>query len=411
LVRQINEELIDELMQRVHQSNDDIEIYDLELTFTINPNALIVGQGAFGKPKWLTTNDYKQSWRTFEGPDGFNVSCAATAITIALAKDGKFGPGNVNLGSDERKQNNLIRYASELQNELQWNCDTSISDLSNFPTRYPEYRLVVVIPYTRNYRSTSYVSSEWTATDVKDAKKKTIYLLYDETNRHFGLVRSPATVYRDFHKSGGWCFCHKCLSIYLSSKGHEDCAWSNTIRYANGVETEIPTPAFCSRATLMAKKFGDEHYCNHCALHSQLAKSGVKGAYNLRCPLYCKSKTGIIAHQDAQGNFLPFDIEAEEEELGSENTIIIYDIESAVIRTEETYTADALIREFVDEDSIAPPEEDDGHNIIRLYKSEHTPNLLVWCNMDTPEDLHEETDIGSFVRKMLEVRIINIKLI
>lgn len=411
MVHQINEELIDELLQRIHQSNDDIEIYDLELTFTINPNALLVGQGAFGKPKWLSTNNYKQSWRTFEGPDGFNVSCAATAITIALAITGKYGPGNVNFGSDLRKQKNLIRHASDLQNELQWNCDTSISDLSNFPTRYPEWRLVVVIPYTRNYRSTSYVSSEWTATDDNDAKKKSIYLLYDETNRHFGLVSSPASVYRDFHKSHGWSFCHKCLSVYLLLKGHDDCAWSNTERFNDGTIEERPTPAFCSRATLMAKKFSDEHYCNHCVLHSQLAKSGVEGAYNLRCPLYCKSRTAMIARQDEGGHLLPFVEEEAVEEIGGENTIIIYDIESAVIRTEETYTADALIREFVDEECIAPPEEDDGHNIIRLYKSEHTPNLLVWCNMDTPEDLHEETDIGSFVRKMLEVRIINIKLI
>jgi len=389
LVRHIDADTLEELLITIHQSNDEIEIYDLELTFTINPNSLIVGQGTFGKPSWLKTTDFAQSWKTFEGPDGFNVSCAAIAITIHIAKYGEFGTGGVNMGSDPKREKALINTATDLQKKLQWNCDTSISDLANFPYLYPTWRLVVVIPYLRNYSQTAFVHPSWKAETAAIAKLKSIYLLYDESKRHFGLIRSPEAAYRQFHKSDSWKFCHKCLSIYDRSTTHVNCKWI----IEDGGDRVDAAPKHKSKSARMALKMKNEHYCNHCALHAQLAKSGVANAYNLRCPLQCLAK--ITESEDLIDN------EAIVEE--EYRTLIIYDIESAVVKTLETYTAAKLIEEFVDEDAIAAPNEDDGFNIIRLYKSEHRPNLLVWCNMDTPDDLHEETDIATFVRKIMDM--------
>ena len=83
-LRNIDIATILNVMERLAQSEVDVELYNLDWTFTIDPNSLLNGAGGkFPIPSWAGSVRNRETWKEQEY-QGQKINCAAFALTWYL---------------------------------------------------------------------------------------------------------------------------------------------------------------------------------------------------------------------------------------------------------------------------------------------------------------------------------------
>lgn len=148
-LKDITSQAIEDIFEKIIQSNDSVEIFDIEWQFTIDPNTTIYGAGGnFPIPKWV--KNYRDTWVEQYADDRkrkigsskapVKVNCAAYAI----------------LRYNSDATNTTRKNALELQKSLNWGDRIDHLDLVKYVQVYKTMRICVLAPpveaATHDYR-------------------------------------------------------------------------------------------------------------------------------------------------------------------------------------------------------------------------------------------------------------------
>lgn len=260
----LNEASITDLLERIQQSETELEIGQLTWTFTFDPNVFRQGAGgSVKKPKWWF-NNLDLAWKEFRTDTG-PVSCLAVALVIAMK-----GVLDRNINYNQR-QNLLAEHACNLQTELGWATSVGLNRLKDFTIAYPKFRLTCLMPHEKDSRNYTFIGSEYdhTVLGINRKPKFALYVYYDMEQNHFVNVSSPQQFYCAKLNSRRHKFCHSCLVV--TSGGHTCQELVVPVRIQ---EKE------CEKCGLFGKHKCDFVKCKNC-----LAKYS-NGWYNHRCVLF-----------------------------------------------------------------------------------------------------------------------------
>ena len=139
-VGDIQDQLILNILEAIHQSSDDIELIDIEWSFVINAAAVDGAAGNIPVQAWWPASRQK-SFVTWEDKDG-PISCAAIALTIMMK------PWTGYAG--KKGDTGLITHARKLQTEMGWETYTTPYDILKFVEKYDTFRVAIMIPTDRH---------------------------------------------------------------------------------------------------------------------------------------------------------------------------------------------------------------------------------------------------------------------
>ena len=222
--RQIDGELIEDMLDNVVNSNDEIHINDLEFSFRVPlflddmlqgavgrmvPRAIALGRsrgaGRARIPKWWPGGKFLKTWTSV--PE--DVNCAAFALCYLMWNDVRqYRKGN---GRD-------VRDAKELMVKLGWGTVVEVGDVKDFVREFPDY-LVAVLTYDSLRRPSSFVTVGSEFAD-DDKHSKILYLIYDPVQQHFAAHPNIQSVLRKKFTEY-WMWCYACHSGYVTASGHE----------------------------------------------------------------------------------------------------------------------------------------------------------------------------------------------
>lgn len=198
---------IDSVLQgfeNIHQSNADINIFNIEIGFTLlqqRPR----GFGQTKMPEYISTR-LKNTW-TEQRYNNRKIACGAFAIAYQIVS--------------RPNQNCLAqRRALQLMDEFVWGEGLTANDLARFVDHYKDYRLTIILPALMCYEPTTFKGSDYVYEEdtngkiTKECLKKTLYIVYDPVTKHYGCTQSPAAPRRFMKNSHSIKFCHKCVSCF-----------------------------------------------------------------------------------------------------------------------------------------------------------------------------------------------------
>ena len=207
-VENITSDLFEAMFDRVtgQGSNQELNIYEVEWSFLINPNSLARGS----LKKWKNSRKYEGLivYDTEEFPCG--VVSLAVGLVFAdeeyKAWRSKIHPGK----SKNHLFNTLCRQINSLcgKDEMTVQELLDVVHLPNFKNK----RIVIIRPRDKNWTRGSAVGEDYVFN--KDIKlDKTIYILYDILQKHFVYCRFPKAFTVSTYDSKRK-FCHDCLASW-----------------------------------------------------------------------------------------------------------------------------------------------------------------------------------------------------
>lgn len=331
-------------IEEIHQSSANIQIWDLEWTFFLDPNRIIVGGAGNKKPSYIPSNVYPDTWldqTVNEEP----ISCLAFSLATwerRFVSNRRRNPERHLLATKYR--------ARRMMEQFRWEKYVAASEIEKYLIENPTLRVTFLRPHINEHAPFSFEGTEW----VYDASdRNTIYILYSEEDQHYGLVSSPQEVFMKARSSQNIRWCNFCQAVYQRRSGH----------VCNAHPTEKVTRSEKCKACESRVCDGKCLNCDNCHVHLKNNPNS-----NHRCILYKdpeRSKSKI---------FLKYG----ERKKGYK--LYAYDLESRMNRVEGTETLEFL----TDEDSYIL----DGNNqvqTITVEKSEHIVNLVAFKDVYSNE--------------------------
>lgn len=343
-LQQLNKDHILGNLEAITQSNDTLDIQQIEWRLTLTPTSLRAGGSAKVKPpSWVPQIKFRQTWFGHEDDEG-PINCAAYALNYLLNGTEK---------RYDRKQKLADQDARLLQTELKWGVDTSLQELNEFVLKYPEYRLTAFLPNATENPAT------FTGKDFEYDEKNTkncLYLVYDAVQNHYGATRSPAEIICKIRNCNDWSWCHLCCVPVHRDKEHS-CEGSS----------------FVPRKKQVACACGQ--YGNHkcfeltCRFCSAVYK---KDTFDHRCIIYKPPRNEDKNHFVDGKEYLPD---------GKHPALFVYDLES---RMEIVHSVTEVISDFHVDDNGLYQKEDVATYDFRL--NQHKANMVVFQNVFTDEE-------------------------
>jgi hypothetical protein len=285
---ELTPETLWDITDRLAQSEVEVEIFNLDWTFTIDVNSLLEGAGgSFPIPTWAGKVRSRETW--FE--QVFNdqkINCAAFALNWAISKQ------------PQRYKNVTLRNALILQNDLGWTETVAYDELGKFVEKYSEYKLNIITPPSQKPIYT-FVGKDY----IYNEKKNIIFLYYYQNPRlgvkHYALCESPL-LKNDAH-SMKWCYF--CDFMFRRAAGH-------TCAHTCLEPSKPPAYKKCDHCGLF-------EYRNHLCFHKQCktCQSFHKLDIVHRCPLLFKTKK-----DDGGEAFIVYDLESRFEVVESISQVV-----------------------------------------------------------------------------------------
>lgn len=212
-------------------SNSNLTIYEVEWTYWINPNSLLVGAG---RAKSSVSGVYPTSEIALTW-NGEEVSCAAVVIGLWVAtRTGKIKNGK-NIGAVANRPK-LFKLCKSYEKKFGWGHEVTIEQLSEV-VNDPEFshcRIVIVNPTIKSSRSRDWAGADY----VYNEQENIIYVHYDFEDKHFMLINSPRAFVAHKHPSRLWCA--ECSCWYTSSKsGTTGCECGNAANILKVVKDRV----------------------------------------------------------------------------------------------------------------------------------------------------------------------------
>lgn len=339
-LKDVTSQAIEDIFEKIIESNDLVEIFDIEWQFTIDPNTLIFGAGgSFPIPKWVKT--YRDTWvdqyatpvkrKGGSGslPIPVKVNCAAYAIARATLTNTH--------GADAA----FCRKALELQKSLNWGDSIDHLDLIKYVKVYKTVRICVLSPpiesATHDYRGDEY---------IYNGKDNIIFLYYYQNAKlsvhHFALCCSPIFGLVNVKKLS-WCyFCAESFSKMIGHSCEQLCFEAiKSIRGGKKCEG-------CGHH-LVSKK---THICFYQTCKTCCLEKPRKSDIAHRCPL-------IFKPQKQKDNY----------------SFLVYDIESRFVKVRSV--AQVIVGFVVDEDGYYTGKETQSSMVFyEHYYNRHVANLV-----------------------------------
>ncbi len=198
----------------VVQSNQVIQIYDLEWFFNIDPITFLGGGSGNVKPDWA--QGCLPTWKD-QG-----VNCCAYALNYLMAE--------YDITKNEQFKNRAVREAAKLAEELDWGDTTTILQLQEFVEAYPRYRVTAM--WNLPHQAHTYIGAEYEempkAVEGKPESRPDRYTLYLILYcGHWGACKSPSKAWSNIGKVA--TFCNRCVKPVYYTQFH-DCDTGENVR-------------------------------------------------------------------------------------------------------------------------------------------------------------------------------------
>jgi hypothetical protein len=161
-------QLFDRILEDLVQSNDQVEMADLDWKFTID-QSIRGGAPEAKRPSFLKGQLSKTIERAWQS---HNVNCAAYALCSLM-----YTPVY---------DRDLLDRARELVFEMKWGSTCDKYDFKYFVEKYTQYRVTVRVHGLDRKFLCDYKGEEW------DDPRKHLRLIYDDNQKHYGLYTLPS---------------------------------------------------------------------------------------------------------------------------------------------------------------------------------------------------------------------------
>ena len=197
-------DIIEQIIEDLQQSNEDVSIYDIEWSVVIRTTTITQGAAPDVRiPSWIV--NYKATWQghTFQG---VTLNCAAFALAFW-----RWGTPHI---AEARAE------AYDIQTRFNWETSVTFAQIGRVVT-LPEFADVRLIIYTpgqiRGFVDSTYSGIDY---DPESARNEhVIFMVFDPAQKHYGLGQ-PRSVFTKFGIKGmdRATICHKCSFAYTPTR-------------------------------------------------------------------------------------------------------------------------------------------------------------------------------------------------
>lgn len=354
-----------ELIQAIHQSNDDIEFRDLRWIYKFNNHSMRVGgAGVKNIPKrfWGGKVKYAEVWKQHSDDQG-DISCAAFAISYAIAN------------KKERERNKVPKQARDLMTKMGWGPEISVEEMGDYVKVHKDKKLIVLMEGEREavtYEGENYTHIYKPGTDDYDTvgDPDLVHIVYIPDLRHFICLDGFSSL---LQKKRNWVFdrfCYKCNFCYNRYKNNCRCDMTEEERNARLIKRRKKQRMLntkCECGTFGCDKKECRISCGQC---KQSMKRGQK--FSHRCL--------VVTKDQIKEFWRPGDDESGKD---PKTKLWFYDIESSLVtipgETINTFKVNYTLGEF---------EMTEEHEYIydEVVRSKHRPTLVMARNVFEPKD-------------------------
>jgi hypothetical protein len=238
------------VMERIHQSNLVLGVFDIQWTFTIDPGIFLRGGKGLSRPKWAPQRSFSDTWIDH------GVNCAAYAL-IRLKEQDRVHPRHLN-----KTQSQFVLEARALCEEFGWGEEVSVCDLKKWVEKYPDELICVVSP-------PCVVGQTVRGANYEDVVR---YLYYDPIQHHFAACPSTRCILDGAKLRTTHTWCSNCFIAYKTDQGHPECdvpAWirKRKLECADcGIIHEKPNECQFARCTYCKQAYKKHLYIHRCPL-------------------------------------------------------------------------------------------------------------------------------------------------
>lgn len=389
-VAQLNGNLFLEMFEQASAagSNPDLNIYDVDWLFYIDPNSLQRGgmSATFKNVKKLRgILNWDSRLKTTKELSHKDVGCLALALARGMQKVLREEKYLKNKNHSLFASDLFTQYCYDLQKRACLDKLSTIQDVEKFTSVYQEWRVCIITNMYENpeiYTGCSY-------TPNSDHKQdKTIFIYLDGPSEHFvavtGIVELAASLKGVKHNNIKMCYI--CCTCYpTNSESSCKCKESSGVKQVRKMVT-------CDCGEKYQK--GSKHRCGQKSCH--FCQQFYKDQSSHRCPIYIKPST---LERVFKGDENPF---FEHPENSPQPEAWVWDIEShfVVVPAGVDEYGTELYEETdsykVDEDGFFEIKEG-CVQVSRVAKLAQLPNYVFCKNVFTGEE-RTFTDIESFIR-------------
>jgi len=198
----LNGRVFMDVLERIHQSNQLLGIFDIQWTFTIDPSVYLRGGKGISPPSWAPKRFLMETW-VDQG-----VNCAAYAL-IRLKELDRPNPRRA-----KRSNAQFIDEARAICEEFGWGEVVVLNDLKKWVVKYPE-ELICVVSHPglmgQTVRGSQYNN------------EKIRYLFYDPIQAHYAACQSPNSILEANGRHANYGWCSSCFVGFKRSMGHNEC--------------------------------------------------------------------------------------------------------------------------------------------------------------------------------------------
>lgn len=345
-LNQITGNMILEMYELAQQSNLDLQLEDLNFTFTFEPGSIRLGGARrVVAPSWAKKVVYRKTWQGYD-----DVNCAALAICFIMYSVTKNYSRNFQLA---------INDAKSLMVELAWEIEITLNQLEKFVQVYTEKQLIVLLP------SGGDKPIIFTGKSYDGLEKSCVFLIYDPIQKHFAACNSVKEFLKSTRGSHArWC--HTCIVMYRTSSDHvcED----GQVKKRGKVYAQP-----CLNCGIVGR-----HECSFIGCRSCNEIYGKKDPPH-RCIVYKKNSPSKTFLQPG------------EEPTGKTTALWVYDFES---RIQIVPTVKRNISQFLTDDDgyylerrLGEELDDEAICFYEFSTQKHEVNLVVLRNVFTDQQL------------------------
>lgn len=177
------------------QSDEDLDIYQVEWSVLINVNTIRIGGSQKVKvPEWIRSQ--KATWQIYEYRRPIN--CAALAIEHYKAPD-------------RTPFQRILERAADLTLRMNWGEYITFDEVGRVMQFFPNHKLIIFSPgQIKVFQESTYVGCNY-----QHDETKVIYICFDPVQKHYGRA-NPVSVFKYWGSIGlrDAKFCSKCSTIY-----------------------------------------------------------------------------------------------------------------------------------------------------------------------------------------------------
>lgn len=384
-LRDLNVETLLEIFERVlaSGSNPDLSIYQVKWQYWINSASLNVGRGRLAPGCKIGTHSLTNKNLSIE-INGVQqkLGCAVVALFCFLVlKTNVYGNTLKNNLGRKNREKQMCSKIWDLQNELGWSEQVSISQLQDFLKIYTNYRIVVVDLSQKCSDHWEYIGDDW---EYDSDFERTCFLYWCPKELHYYYLTGVVNFVQAMKP--GYRFCRECLCIYKTINPSCKCVDEEGEKWRRNLNTKT-----CETCMKECKDI-TKHKCYHatCVSCKLFVKNDDDTLLSHRCVIMdLKQKPKIFKYSDDGWC---------DKKNGSKN-LIVYDLESALVLKEHErgqcrdhhYETDENDMFYYDGETLK-------FYTVDRYNQE--PNLVVWKNV-FHGDVKVSKNIDDFVMEML----------